>query len=67
MLIQLIKRSKLAVNPADISAMHIHSSNGYRVLEVRMRAGGAYWVKHQPECLDGDDIYQIHKQLMEAQ
>ncbi|GEM_PF-3526879 len=67
MLIQLVKRSRLAVNPADISAMFIYSSNGDRVLEVKMRGGEAYRVRHQPECLDGDNIYQVHKQLMEAQ
>jgi hypothetical protein len=67
MLIQIIKRTHLAVNPAEISAVVITSSNGYRELEVKMRTGDAYRVRHQPECLDGDDIYQIHKHLMEAQ
>lgn len=67
MMVLLCKRSRLAVNPGDVSAVFIVSSNGYRELEVKMRTGDAYRVRHQPECLDGDDIYQIHTQLMEAQ
>ncbi|SMF36834.1 MULTISPECIES: hypothetical protein [unclassified Pseudomonas] len=67
MLIELCKRTRLAVNPDDVSSVFLVSSNGYRELEVKMRTGDAYRVRHQPECLDGDDIYQVHKQLMEAQ
>lgn len=67
MMVLLCKRDRLAVNPADVSAVYVISSNGYRLLEVKMRAGDTYRVRHQPEYLDGDDIYQVHKQLMEAQ
>ncbi|MNN06322.1 hypothetical protein D3C81_1191100 [compost metagenome] len=67
MLIQLCKRTHLAVNPDDVSAVFMASSNGYRELEVKMRTGDVYRIRHQPECMDGDDIYQVHKQLMEAQ
>lgn len=67
MMVLLCKRSRLAVNPDDVSAVFFVSSNGYRELEVKMRTGDAYRVRHQPECLDGDDIYHVHKQLMEVQ
>ena len=56
-----------AVNPNDVSSMGIRRSNGYAVLEVRMRGGEKHQVKHTPECFDGDDVYVLHKQLLEAQ
>ncbi|MNN82155.1 hypothetical protein D3C81_1990590 [compost metagenome] len=67
MLIHLIKRTRLAVNPADISAIFIYTVNHDPVLEVQMRSGGKYQVRHEPHCPNGDDVYQVHKQLMEAQ
>ncbi|MDX9624286.1 hypothetical protein [Pseudomonas fragariae (ex Marin et al. 2024)] len=67
MLIQIIKRTRLAVNPADISAMFIYTVNHDRVLQVRMRDGENYRVQHAPHCHDGDDVYQVHKLLLEAQ
>ncbi|PTT90425.1 hypothetical protein DBR45_56250 [Pseudomonas sp. HMWF031] len=67
MLIQLIKRPRLAVNPADISAIFIYTVNHEPILEVQMRSGGKYQVRHEPALPNGDDVYQVHKQLMEAQ
>lgn len=67
MMILLEKSTGLAVNPADVSSMCIRSSNGYRALEVRMVGGDKHLVRHTAHCSDGDDIYQLHKQLLEAQ
>jgi hypothetical protein len=66
MLIQIIKRTRLAVNPADISAIFIYTVNHDPVLEVQMRSGAKYAVRHEPSLLNGDDVYQVHNQLMEA-
>ena len=66
MLIQIIKRTRLAVNPADISAIFIYKVNQDPTLEVRMRTGEKYRVEHEPILANGDDVYLIHKQLMEA-
>lgn len=66
MLIQIIKRTRLAVNPADISAMFIYTVNHDPVLEVQMRSGAKYGVRHEPNTPLGDDVYQVHKQLLEA-
>lgn len=67
MLIQLIKRTKLAVNPVDVSAIFIYTVNAAPILEVRMRTGETYRVHHEPLLANGDDVYQVHKQLLEAQ
>ena len=66
MMIQLEKRSGLAVNPDDVSSMSIHKSNGYSVLEVRMIFGDKYRVRGTSHCLAGDDVHALHKQLLEA-
>ena len=66
MLIQLIQRTRLAVNPADISAIFIYTVNHAPTLEVRMRSGEKYRVPHTPHCHDGDNVYEIHQRLMEA-
>jgi hypothetical protein len=66
MLIQILKRTRLAVNPADISAIFIYTVNYAPILEVRMRTGEKYSVHHEPHLPTGDDVHQIHKQLMEA-
>ena len=66
MMIQLIQRTRLAVNPVDISAMFIYTVNHAPILEVRMRSGEMYRVPHTPLCRDGDNIYEIHQRLMEA-
>lgn len=66
MLIQILKRTQLAVNPADISAIFIYTVNHDPVLEVQMRTGEKFHVHHEPHCPNGDDVYQVHKQLMEA-
>jgi hypothetical protein len=66
MLIQIIKRTRLAVNPADISAMFIYTVNHAPVLEVQMRSGEKYRVHHEPHIPIGDDVHMVHKQLMEA-
>ena len=67
MLFQIIKRTRLAVNPADISAIFIYTVNHDPILEVQMRSGGKYLVRHEPSAANGDDVYQVHKQLLEAQ
>ena len=66
MMILLDKASGLAVNPADISAIFIYTVNHDPILEVRMRTGEKYRVHHEPHCRNGDDVYQVHKQLLEA-
>jgi hypothetical protein len=66
MMILLQKHTGLAVNPAELSSMTTRRSNGYMLLEVKMRNGSLHLVKHCPECADGDDIYVLHKQLLEA-
>jgi len=66
MLIQILKRTRLAVNPADISAIFIYTVNHDPVLEVRMRGGDKYRVHHEPHLPNGDDVYETHKRLLEA-
>ena len=66
MMILLEKNSGLAVNPADVSSMSMHKSNGYSVLEVRMISGDKYRVRDTSHCFDGDDVHTLHKQLLEA-
>ena len=66
MLIQILKRTQLAVNPAEISAIFIYTVNHAPILEVRMRSGDKYRVHHEPRLPNGDDVYQVHKRLMEA-
>ena len=66
MMILLEKNSSLAVNPADVSSMSMHKSNGYSVLEVRMISGEKYRVRDTSHCFDGDDVHALHKQLLEA-
>lgn len=67
MMILIEKNTGLAVNPADVSSMSIGRSNSYVVLGVRMKDGQEHRIKHTPECWDGDDVYVLHKQLLEAQ
>ncbi|NNB33814.1 hypothetical protein [Pseudomonas fragi] len=66
MMILLEKRTRLAVNPDDVSSMSIHKSNGYSVLEVKMISGEKYRVRDTSHCFDGDDVHTLHKQLLEA-
>ncbi|NMX31158.1 hypothetical protein [Pseudomonas sp. WS 5413] len=54
------------MNPADVSSMVIRSSNGLQVLELKMATGDRHLVRHTAHCSDGDDIYAVHKQLLEA-
>lgn len=66
MLIQILKRTLNAVKPADISSIFIYTVNLDPILEVQMRTGERFHVHHEPRCPNGDDLYQIRKQLMEA-
>lgn len=66
MMILLERRTGLAVNPADVSSVLIRSSNGWQVLDVKMLTGDRHLVRHTAHCSDGDDIYAVHKQLLEA-
>ncbi|MBA6044045.1 hypothetical protein [Pseudomonas lactis] len=66
MLIQILKRTRLAVNPADISAIFIYTVNHDPVLEVRMRGGDKYRIHHEPNLPNGDDVYETHRRLLEA-
>ncbi|WP_158243617.1 MULTISPECIES: hypothetical protein [unclassified Pseudomonas] len=54
------------MNPADVSSVVIRSSNGWQVLDVKMSTGDRHLVRHTAHCSDGDDIYALHKQLLEA-
>jgi hypothetical protein len=65
-MILLERRTGLAVNPADVSSVLIRSSNGWQVLDVKMLTGDRHLVRHTAHCSDGDDIYAVHKQLLEA-
>ena len=65
-MILLEKHSGLAVIPDDVSSMSIHKSNGYSVLDVRMISGDKYRVRDTSHCFDGDDVYALHKQLLET-
>lgn len=67
MMILLNRASGLAVNPTDVSSVVIRSSNGWQVLEVNMSTGERHQVRHTAHCSDGDDIYAVHKQLLEAE
>ncbi len=66
MMILLERRTGLAVNPADVSSVLIRSSNGWQVLDVKMLTGDRHLVRHTAHCSDGDDIYAVHKKLLEA-
>ena len=66
MMIQILKRTHLAVNTADISAIFIFTENHQPILEVQMRSGQKYRIHHEPNTALGDDVYQVHKQLLEA-
>ncbi|MCU1780882.1 hypothetical protein NTD89_28145 [Pseudomonas sp. 14P_5.3_Bac1] len=66
MLIQILRRTRLAVNTADISAIFIFTENHQPVLEVQMRSGRKYQIHHEPTTALGDDVYQVHKRLLEA-
>lgn len=66
MLIQIIKGTRLAVNPADIIAIFIIAGIHQPMLEVQMRSGLKYRVRHEPHAPNGDDVYLVHKQLLEA-
>jgi hypothetical protein len=66
MMILLERRTGLAVNPAEVSSMVIRSSNGWRVLDIRMTSGEQHVIRDTADCLDGDDIHAVHKQLLEA-
>ncbi|KPB33570.1 hypothetical protein [Pseudomonas amygdali] len=66
MLIQIIKRTGLAVNPAAISAIFVYTVDHSPVLVVRMQDGEKYRIRHEPNHPHGDDIFQLHKQLLEA-
>ncbi|WP_322614225.1 hypothetical protein [Pseudomonas sp. BIC9C] len=66
MMILLERHTGLAVNPTEVSSMVIRSSNGWQVLDVKMSTGERHMVKHTTHCSDGDDIYAVHKQLLEA-
>ena len=66
MLIQILKRTRLAVNTADISAIFILTENHQPILAVQMRSGRTYQIHHEPHAPNGDDVYQVHKQLLEA-
>jgi hypothetical protein len=67
MLIQIIKRTGLAVNPADITSVFIYTVNHEPVLEVCMREGKKYRIHHEPHLPKGDDVYEIHKRLLAAE
>lgn len=66
MMILIERRTGLAVNSTDISSMVIRSSNGLQVLELKMMTGDRHLVRHTAHCSDGDDIYAVHKQLLES-
>ncbi|MCO7569390.1 hypothetical protein NJH78_05340 [Pseudomonas chlororaphis] len=66
MMILLERHTGLAVNPADVSSVVIRSSNGWQVLDVKMLTGERHLVRHTAHCFDSDDIYAVHKQLLEA-
>ncbi|MDD1150023.1 hypothetical protein M5G25_17180 [Pseudomonas sp. TNT2022 ID357] len=66
MMILLERHTGLAVNPADVSSVVIRSSNGWQVLDVKMSTGERNQVRLTAHCFDGDDIYAVHKQLLEA-
>lgn len=67
MLIQIIKRTGLAVNPADITAVFIFKVNLDPILEVRMRDGENYRVHHEPHLPNGDDVYETYKRLLDGE
>ncbi|WP_426248434.1 hypothetical protein [Pseudomonas sp. TWR3-1-1] len=66
MMILLEKRTRLAVNPDDVSSMSVGTSNGYAVLEVRMKGGKKHRIRDTAHCSDGDNIFALHRQLLEA-
>ncbi|MDD2054189.1 hypothetical protein NPS46_16695 [Pseudomonas putida] len=66
MMVLLERRTGLAVNSVDVSSVVIRSSNGWQVLDVKMSTGERHQVRHTGHCFDGDDIYAVHKRLLEA-
>lgn len=67
MLIQIDPRRKLAVQPGDISSMHIQTVlEGGRVLVLNMVSGAEIKVFDCTDRREHLDIDHVHQQLMEA-
>lgn len=63
-MIEVDTQSGLAINPDDLSAMHFVDISGGRALQLIMKSGKGYLIKHRP--YDSADIYQLHSQILAA-
>lgn len=66
MMILLDPHTGQAVAPSAISSMRFSESCGNRYLEIMMKNGSLLHVQHQDGDGDSVNIYQLHKQLLEA-
>lgn len=65
-LVQVIKRTKLSINPGDIAGMRFIFIGPLTELMVEMRSGESYRVHHEPDLLLGDDVHDVFQRLWMA-
>lgn len=65
-LVQVIKRTRLAINPFDIAGLRFVFIGPLTELVVEMRSGDSYRVHHEPDLLLGDDVHDVFQRLWEA-
>lgn len=65
-LVQVIKRTRLCINPFDIAGLRFSFIGPLTELVVEMRSGVRYRVHHEPQLLLGDDVHDVFKRLWEA-
>jgi hypothetical protein len=65
-LVQVIKRTRLFINPSDIAGLRFIFMGPLTELVVEMQNGDSYRVRHEPELLLGDDVHDVFQRLWEA-
>lgn len=65
-LVQVIKRTRLCINAFDIACLRFTFFALDVDLIVEMRSGDSYRVRHEPQLLGGDDVYEVFQRLREA-
>lgn len=61
-MIELDKRSGLAINTDDLSSMRYVDTSRGKALELTMKSGQQHLVPHWP--YDGADIYELRAQIL---
>jgi len=63
-MIEVDKRSGLAINPDDLSAMHYVDTNKGKALQLIMKSGNGHLIQHSP--YEGTNVYELHRQILAA-